>query len=507
MSWFNTDLFLHALTFIVPAAHVIGLLSAFDAVMHARTPQGSAAWALALLAFPLLALPLYWLFGRSRYIDYVEAIREIEGRVEDELADSRNNMLRDFLLPPHDQRHQNQQQCDGQPARRDPRAEIAKGDERGELEGFQALAKFPLTRGNGARLLINGKETFDAMFAAIDAAESYVLVQFYILRDDALGARLQQALLAKARQGVRAFVLFDDVGSFGLSRRYRRELEEGGIAVSGFHGQKGWFGRFRINFRNHRKIVVVDGRVGFVGGFNVGDEYLGGDPEIGAWRDTHVRVEGPVVQALQLSFLKDWHFSTDEMPALDWNPVKCAEDRVALVLASGPNDRLETCSLLFAHAIASAERRIWIATPYFVPDAGVFSALKIAALRGVDVRVLVPRRSDNLLFRFAPYAYLPDAREVGVNIYFYEAGFMHQKVFLIDDDYAAISSANFDNRSFRLNFEITALLADYAFAQDVAAMLKRDFTRATRAQGTEWHNRSFFFRLAVRITRLFAPVL
>ena len=346
------------------------------------------------------------------------------------------------------------------------------------------------------------------MLDDIACAEHYVLFQFYTLRDDRIGRRFREALEARARAGVRVYVLYDALGSLGLSRRYRRALADAGVEVSVFPARFGWVRRvLRLNFRNHRKIVVVDGHCGFMGGFNVGDEYLGRDPKLSPWRDTHLRLEGPVVQGLQLSFVRDWHFCTDRMPDLSWAARPHAEDRTALVNASGPADAAETASLLLAHAINSAERRLWIATPYFVPDTAVFSALQIAALRGVDVRVLAPRRSDNVLFRFVPYAYVAEARAAGVRFFLYEPGFMHQKVFLVDDDYAAISSANVDNRSLRLNFEVTVLLADGPFCADVAAMLEADFARATLVDDEEVRGRSLPFRIAVRVTRMLAPIL
>ncbi len=479
---FGYDFMGRVAALVVPAAYVLGALSALDAVMTARTPQGSVAWAVALVAFPLVALPLYWAFGRSRYTEYVDRLRAMEADIETRLGEARAGVLRRFLAP--------------------------ADDERGELAAFQALASFPFTRGNGARLLVDGQATFAPILEAIDRAEHYCLVQFYILRDDGLGRVLQERLARKARAGVRVCLLYDDVGSFWLSRRYRRALQASGVEVSGFPGRRGWLRRFRVNFRNHRKIVVVDGRVAFVGGHNVGDEYLGKDPALSPWRDTHVRLEGPAVLGVQLSFLKDWYFCTGRTPELSWDAVPApGEDRAALILASGPADPIETASLLFGHAIASAEQRVWIASPYFVPDRGVFDALQIAALRGVDVRVLIPRQTDSLLFRFVPYAYLAEARRVGVKVFLYEAGFMHQKVVLVDDDYAAVSTANFDNRSFRLNFEITAFLADRGFCADVGAMLEADFARATLVDVEAVEKRSLPFRVAVRVTRLLAPVL
>jgi len=466
---------------------MLGLLSAMDAVMKARTPQGATAWVIALVTVPLVALPLYWVFGRARFQGYVEALRAFDRRVAEELEKIRQGVLADFVV---------EEDGDDSDLR-----------EYGEVHAFSTLATLPLTRGNGARLLVDGGATFEAIFDAMDRAEDYILAQFYIIHDDAIGRRFKEKLIAKAREGLRVYLLYDEIGTYNLPRAYKRELREAGVLVSGFSGRRNWLGRFRLNFRNHRKIVVADGRWAAIGGLNVGDEYLGHHKRLSPWRDTHLAVTGPVVQGIQLSFVRDWYYGRSELPRVDWTPEPSDEDRKALVLASGPADELETCGLLFTHAIESAEERVWIATPYFVPDGRVLGALQLAALRGVDVRILMPRTADHWFFKFVPYTYLPEVEHAGVKTYLYEPGFMHQKALLVDDDYAAISTANLDNRSFRLNFEITVLFADAGFAADVERMLEDDFTRATPITRADFDERSYAFRVAARATRLLAPVL
>ncbi|MDX1548155.1 MAG: cardiolipin synthase [Rhodothermales bacterium] len=470
----------------VPLAYALGAVSAVDAVLRTRTPQGATAWMLALLALPFVALPLYWIFGRAKFDEYIHALRAFDAEVETRLGQARAGRLDEWVVRPE--------------AEPDLRT-------RGELQGFRDLSTLPFTRGNSVRLLVDGRATFDAIFEAIEAAQAYVLVQFYIIRDDALGRALQQRLIDAAGRGVQVFLLYDEVGSHSLPGSYLRALREAGVAVSGFSGRRSWLGRFRLNFRNHRKIVVVDGERAYMGGLNVGDEYLGRDPALSPWRDTHLAVEGPAVLGLQFSFARDWYYGRRETPALRWDVTPAAQDRRVLVLASGPADPLETCGLLFTHAIESAERRVWIASPYFVPDGRVLGALQLAALRGVDVRVLMPRQSDSLLFRYVPYAYLSEIQEAGVQVYLYEDGFMHQKVVLVDEDYAAVSTANLDNRSFRFNFEVTCLANDAGFCGEVAAMLEDDLTRSSLLSPRPLAKRSLGFRLAVQGTRLLAPVL
>ncbi|MEO0856512.1 MAG: cardiolipin synthase [Bacteroidota bacterium] len=457
------------------------VVSALHAVMSARTPQGAFGWMIGLLTLPLVTLPLYWTFGHSKFGAYVHALQDLERDIQEQLGEIRSAVREQHAVPPD--------------------------DPRGEELAFRDLATLPFTRGNGARLLIDGEATFDAILSAIDRAENYVLAQYYTVADDAIGGRFQQALIHAAERGVRVHFVYDDVGSYALPRSYSRTLKGAGVHVTPFSGRRAWLGRLRLNFRNHRKIVVVDGREAFAGGLNVADEYLGHTEKYPQWRDTHLALTGPTVQGVQLSFVRDWYWSTGDVLDLPWEPSPCAEDRHALVLATGPADPVETCGLFYAHAIQSAEERVWIATPYFVPDGGVLASLQLAALRGVDVRVLVPRRADHTVFDFVHYAYLKPLDEAGAKLFFYEPCFAHQKVCVVDSDFAAVGTANFDNRSFRLNFELTLLFADADFATEVAAMLDDDFAQSTRATVEDLDARPFYFHLGIRASRLLEPIL
>ncbi|MFQ5551913.1 MAG: cardiolipin synthase, partial [Gemmatimonadales bacterium] len=299
-----------------------------------------------------------------------------------------------------------------------------------------------------------------------------------------------------------------EIGSHKLSRGYLSELRDAGVEIRPFHTRQGFGNRFQLNFRNHRKIVVVDGRTAHVGGHNVGDEYLGKNPKMGHWRDTHVKVEGPAALAVQLSFIEDWYWATRQVPELNWVPQAAdGEDVNVLVLPSSPADTLETAGLLFAHAINSANRRIWISSPYFVPDHAIMSALQLASLRGVDVRVLIPDKSDHYLVYLAAFSYFDEAKHTGVKFYRYQDGFLHGKVALVDDVTSAVSTANLDNRSFRLNFEITLVFVDTAVAAQVEEMFLEDFSRSRQMVPGEYDATSFWFKLAVRFARLTAPIL
>jgi cardiolipin synthase A/B len=244
-----------------------------------------------------------------------------------------------------------------------------------------------------------------------------------------------------------------------------------------------------------------------VGGHNVGDEYIDGGKEFATWRDTHIKISGPATLALQLTFVEDWNWATDEMLKLDWESGFAPQGgQEVLLIPSGPADERETATLMFTHAINSAQERIWIASPYFVPDQGVLNALELAALRGVDVRILIPDEPDHLLVYLAAFSYL---NKVGadIRVWRYTAGFMHQKVALLDQNVAAVGTANFDNRSFRLNFEITALVLDRGFNQQVETMLLADFARSEEMDPTAIEDKSIWFQLMSRAASLAAPIL
>lgn len=465
----------------LPLLHALGIAFAVNAILTSRSSQGAIAWAFSLVFIPYVALPVYLVFGRQKFVGYIDARRSGDRRI-DHVAEK----IVERLQP--------------------DRAALAGDPQRFKV--LEKLALTPFTTGNSGHLLIDGNATFEAIFAAIDAATAYILVQFFIIRDDEIGKELQQRLLRKAKEGVKVYLLYDEIGCISTPESYCAALGAGGVEVHPFNTRRGWRNRFQINFRNHRKIVLVDGKVAYVGGLNVGDEYLGRSKKFGHWRDTQVELRGPCVAAVELSFLQDWHWATGLMLALPAMPPPTERqgEATAIIVASGPADEIRTCTLMLLGVISMARHRLWIASPYFVPDETVYDALQLAALRGVDVRIMLPAMPDHLLVYLAAFSYLESAEAVGVKFFRYTTGFLHQKVMLVDDDLAAVGSVNFDNRSMLLNFELTAFFADKAFAAQTAEMLENDFAHCERATPGDLRRRGLFFRFSVRIARLFSPV-
>ncbi len=475
-------------TFIA-LAHALGFIAAFHAIRTARTSQGAIAWAVSLVAIPYLTLIPYLFLGSSRFVDYVDRRRFAQQKMH------RRAWLRTSHIRLGTTRHS-----------ADTRFDALDGP---VSRALSALAGTPFTHGNQVRVLINGERTFGAIFEAIARATEYIIVQFFVVRDDGLGRKLKDALLERASRGIRVYFLYDGIGSYDLPRHYIEALRAGGVKAHEFATRR-FINRFQLNFRNHRKIVIVDGEVAFVGGHNVGDEYLGAKPLLSPWRDTQIEVKGPAVIDIQCAFIEDWYWATRRLPQVRRNSPHLRQQGAGmecLVIASGPADIQETCSLFFVQMIHAARWRIWIASPYFVPDEAVFAALRLAIMRGIEVRILLPAQRDRYVVFQASTLYAHDAIRVGIRVFRYQSGFMHQKVVLIDDSAAAVGSANLDNRSFRLNFELMVLTRNKAFASEVAAMLKADFMHATAVELTEFSGAPAWRRIMMHVARLFSPIL
>jgi cardiolipin synthase len=461
--------------------HGLGILSAAHAVMNVRISQSAVAWSISLVTFPWLALPLYWTLGDRRFRGYTTAYQQAYQQYQTQVNRVYQE-LRTYTVQP-----------------------VAPFQALGKLAA--RLNEFAFTAGNVTQLLINGEQTYGAMLAAIHQAQDYIFLQTYILQADQTGQDFQQALIQKAQAGVRVYVLYDAIGSQGLSRTYRRTLQRHQIQVVPFASSRGLRNPFQINFRNHRKILIIDGQLAFTGGLNIGDEYLGKNLRLGFWRDTHLQLQGPAVKDLQLSFLKDWYWATRQIPAANWTVVADRHHHEQVfILSTGPADRLPACTLFFHTLIGLAQKRLWIASPYFVPDEPTLAALKAAALRGVDVRILLPGRPDHYLVYLSAYSYYQELKVAGIKLYRYQKGFMHQKTILVDTALAGVGTVNLDNRSFHLNFEAMTFVSQGQLIAAVASMLKNDLADSRLVELASYDHKPFWFKLLVRSARLLAPL-
>jgi cardiolipin synthase len=444
-------------------------------VLQKRAPAATLSWLLGLAALPYVGFLVYLVFGPQRIKRH--RLRRARARV---------------ALPATD--------------------DAAAGDEPAELAVLgQATTGLPITTATDVRLLVDGAATYDAILDAVRQARHHVHLEYYIYAADRSGTALRDALVERARAGVAVRLLLDAVGSAACPQRFFAPLLEAGGELAWFHPMR--FGRIWkrtwLNLRSHRKIVVVDGRIAFTGGINVTDEEnerLRPD----AYRDLHLRIEGDAVRALQLLFVEDWAYASGQrdfissvaqaMPPPHPGPIH------AQVLSSGPDSPWEAIHRLHVGAIHAASRRVWLATPYFVPGEAAMMALTSAALGGLDVRVLVPKLSDSRLVTWAARSYFDDLLAAGARVYEYGPRMLHTKALLVDDELAIIGSANFDPRSFKLNFEVSVLFRDAAIAAELARLIEGEFASAPRVRA-ERARPLWTARLPEALARLLSPLL
>lgn len=448
-----------------------------------RNPLKSLGWVTALLLFPVGGVILYFVFGRS-----IRNVRMISRR-------NRRKLLQ----------HEGSQPL--------PKLDNSLSPEnRQRIRLAYSIGGANLYTGNDIELFSDGESHFEELFDDLRHAKEYINLQFYIIACDPLGRRLRDILIERARAGVKVRVIYDYIGSFDARRRdFFRRMKENGVEVHSFFKLSFPSHVNRLNWRNHRKVVVIDGEIGYIGGMNVAERYVSGGP-VGKWRDTAARVTGPCVAALQYNFAVDWKFMGHALlcdpvggksPRLD-NVVR---DVTLQVLASGPNDRWGNMTLLFYKAISTARRRVWLQTPYFLPSEGLMKALETAALAGVDVRVMMPRASDSRVLTYASHSYVEVCLLAGIKVYLYDAGMLHAKVLIVDNDFSTLGSTNFDFRSLEHNFEENMVMYSAEINSRLAASFEEDACDCTRLKLSEWNRRSRSRRVQESLYRLLSPIL
>ncbi len=450
-----------------------GSICALHALYNARSAQGALAWTIALLLLPLPSIIFYLALGRRRLR------RLMSSALPEESTQSLVQLW---------------QQHKGNPNR----LETALS----RLTGIDACS------GNEVQLLLNGEETYRSLLTAMEAAQESILLEFFIIKDDKVGKLLGDCLMRKAQQGVRVHVIYDEIGSHKLPLGLIRKLQRAGVHISPFLGKRFWLSSFlRINHRNHRKLVIVDSQQAWLGGLNIGCEYLGKVDGM-RWRDTFISIKGPVAAQAMLCFHRDWYRATQQdLHALTPKYIEPHGTQQAMCIPSGPEYSINAWQSSFLLLASQAQHRLWIATPYLIPSESVLQALYNAALRGVDVRIIVPERGSNIIFSLARLNYIPELCKLGIKILGYQAGFLHQKVLLCDDNFSCIGSANLDNRSLSLNYELNCIIHDQHMAQQVESMLREDMLHCSPITEELWEKSSLLTRYAARLCRLLAPVL
>jgi cardiolipin synthase len=371
----------------------------------------------------------------------------------------------------------------------------------------------PLTNGNDVKLLINGEEKFPDVMRVLSQAKHNIHMEYYIYEDDYIGNCIKDILIQKAREGVEVRFIYDDFGSRLIRKKLVKELKDAGVEAFPFNRVKLLFLANRINYRNHRKIIIVDGKCGFIGGINIADRYINDKKETDKqyWRDTHIRINGPGILFLQHIFLCDWNFCSGQkiQPGLKYfNTTPLHRSNTSIqIAASGPDSPSSTIKLSFLKAINLAQREILLTTPYFIPGDVIMDAFKISAMGGVKVKILVPGISDLQLTNAAAWSYYGELLTAGVEIYTYNRGFIHAKTMVIDNHISFVGTANMDLRSFDLNFEVNAIVYDADFAGKLKNSFNTDLRNSDKIQYEQWETRPFYIRMRDRTARLLSPLL
>lgn len=449
-------------------------------LLRKKEPAATFAWILVLLFVPVLGVFLFWFLGRDRVRRPARESREdaaLQSRIDTRLSGQFDPKLLEESI-------------DRQPA-----------EQRGVMRVATALGRMGIVPGNDVRVLVGARETNSALIEAIEAARDHVHLEYYIFRADRCGRRVLDALIAAAERGVRVRLLYDAYGSVGLGRHLRPLLRAGGYAAP-FFPISLLRRAYTLNLRNHRKLAVIDGEIGFAGGINVGNLFED-------WRDVHLRLAGPVVAELQAIFVADWFFATRhdlDAPAL-FPHVEPRGTSIAQILQSGPDESVEAIHRLYFAAIASSRERVYVTTPYFVPDKAISVALQTAALRGVEVRLIVPRKSNHRVTFHAGRSFYDELLAAGVHVHEFIPGMLHTKAMVIDGRFATVGSANLDVRSFRLNFELAVVLYDRDSVARLEALFLEDLAMTEEVDLAAWRKRPVLTRMKEGFGRLMSPLL
>lgn len=466
------------------------ILSVAIVFFQRKDPKSVWAWLLVMYFIPILGFILYLFIGQDLYKRRMFRTKEI--------ADELNSVIRKQEETIFKNEFESQDL---------------------ELNEFSDLILYNLestdavyTDDNDIEIYTDGNDKFDALIDEINKAKKYIHMQYYIIKSDEVFSRIMEALIKKAHEGVEVRLLYDSMGCRNLKRSDVKTLKMNGIMTAEFF--PAFLRRFhlRINYRNHRKIVVIDGKIGFVGGYNVGKEYIGKDTKFGYWRDTHLKITGSAATALGIRFILDWNYAAkDNLFKTDKyidNKVKEPKGSNGIqIISSGPDSTSQNIRNNYVRLINKAKNNIYIQSPYFIPDDVVLDALKIAAMSGIDVRVMIPCKPDHPFVYWATYSYMSDLLSVGAKCYTYDNGFLHAKGLVIDGKVACYGTANMDIRSFKLNFEVNATIYNKETAVKLEDIFMKDLTKSTQITPYLYANRPFIIRIKEQVSRLLSPLL
>lgn len=443
-----------------------------------RNPVKSLAWVTVLLLLPLVGVILYLFFGRS-----LKNKRMISRRNRKKLKRLERNRPVDINRLPY------------------------KSSTRRQIRLARSLTGTYFYPGNDIKIFTDGKTKFDDLINNLKKAKKTINLQYYIFEDDKIGSRIADILIEKARQGVKVRLIYDHVGSFHVKSKFFKQLTKAGIEAYPFFKVNFPLLGYRINWRNHRKIAIIDSEIAYIGGMNVADRYIDGG-KFPVWRDTHLKITGPGVAALEYSFAVDWNFMGQPLIEHDMHASRIPKGEMGVqLITSGPTNQWSNVEMMFYKAISNATERVFIQTPYFLPTDGLLKALITASLSNVDVRIILPEHPDSSILRFASMSYVTECLRAGIKIYLYKPGMLHSKVLIIDNEITSVGSTNFDFRSFEHNFEANLFIYSETFNRQMTDIFLADQRNATRIVATVWKKRPRRHRIAESVLRLLSPIL
>ncbi len=464
------------------------VFTCFMIIFENREPVQTLSWVLVILLVPFLGIIFYFVFGqnyRKKKLYSRKAVTDAEYlfTAAREQRDTLKQKLKEKSLSVRNKSHLMTLMLNNQ--------------------------KAMLTENNSLKILVNASETFPAMLAAIENAKKYIHLEFFRFDVDETGNVFRYSLMKKAREGVEVRVIIDDVGSWSFKAKYIKEMREAGVRIFPFLPVRITLLANKINYRNHRKILVVDGEKGFVGGLNIAEKYLKGLKEIGPWRDTHLEIKGDALASLNMVFLIDWYFVSKEVLTRESRYFvirEIDEHCLVQVATSGPDSDWANIMQVYFSAIATAKKSIYLCTPYFSPNESILTALKTAALSGIDVRIILPGKSDSGIANWNSRSYISELLDAGVRVYLYDSGFNHSKLMIVDGVFSSVGSPNVDMRSFNLNFEITALIYDEDFAAKLNHIYFKDLEDSVEVLSELWDGRRRSEKIKESLSRIFGPL-
>ena len=476
---------------IIVNLNVINMILAIVIIFfQRREPRSVWTWLLVLYALPIVGFILYLMIGQDMHKSKMFKLKEMEDELEAVIKAQEDSIAR-------------RKYKDGPEELGDYESLIIYN-----MESSNSL----LTKNNDIKIITDGKEKFSKLQEDIKAARKFIHIQYYIIRMDELFDHLKDMLLEKVKEGVEVRILYDSMGCKSVPKKYFKNLQRQGIQMAEFF--PAFLGRLqlRINYRNHRKIVVVDGETAYIGGFNVGREYLGLDEKFGYWRDTHLRIQGSAVPELQTRFILDWDYAAKEnliaqkmyypKPSIPFS----GESQIQ-VISSGPDSTYHNIRNNFLRLIHSAKKNIYIQTPYFIPDESIMDALKMAAVAGIDIRIMIPCKPDHPFVYWATYAYIGEMIRAGGRCYTYNNGFLHAKGMIVDGKVMCFGTANMDIRSFKLNFEVNVMVYDKEISKKMEQIFIKDLKKCSEITSYVYARRKIIVRVKEQFCRLLSPLM